>query len=82
MDSAVESLIVQAGLLGEVEAIICVGGDSRRAIARRLPIIRKRLGKPGISVFGIPHYSRANGGKHKHKAEVYRALVGQALGLT
>jgi len=79
VEIAVHSLITQAHLLGAVESIICVGKQSHASVRKHARLIEEELGLQADSIVGIPHYSRSNAGVHKHRPELYRALVHQAI---
>lgn len=76
---AVESLIEQAELLDAVRLIVCVGRQSYKSVKRFRDALEDRIGLPQESLVSIPHYSRANGGVHKHSIQRYRELIAAAL---
>ncbi len=75
---AVLSLIEQAKLLGDVELIVGVGAKSYGSIKRHAALIHSELGE--VEIIKIPHYSRANGGLHKHDVKLYSSQIAGALG--
>lgn len=76
----VETLVEKALLLG-ASSVVCLGGKSAEAVRRFSSLLEEEAGIAPESVYSIWHYSRSNGGLHKHDASIYRNHVHKVLGL-